>query len=152
MKIPEFYTKHVFLADDDEDDRMLFQEVIKELPYVVHLTIAEDGEQTLKILNQLTSPPELLFLDLNMPLKNGLECLQEIKQNKILKSLPVIIFSTSSYPSVINQTYEAGAHLYVRKPNDFLNFKKTIHHILSVNWKDNLSQPPREEFVLMLPV
>ena len=150
MKIPEFQTQYVFVADDDEDDRLLFQEVLKELPYIVHLTMASDGEQTIKTLNELLRLPDVLFLDLNMPIKNGFECLLELKQNKKLKTLPVIIFSTSSHPSAINQVYEAGAHLYIPKPNNFLNFKRSIHHVLSVNWKEGLSQPPREEFVLAL--
>jgi CheY-like chemotaxis protein len=150
MSIPEFYTQHVFITDDDEDDRLLFQEVVKELPYLVHLSMARDGEETIKILNQLHQLPDLLFLDLNMPIKNGLECLVDIKASKKLRSLPVIIFSTSIYPSAINQAYDAGAHLYIRKPNDFLSFKRSVQYVLSFNWKANLSQPPRAEFVLRL--
>lgn len=150
MSMPEFYTQHVFITDDDEDDRLLFQEVVKELPYLVHLSMARDGEEAITMLNQLQELPDLLFLDLNMPIKNGLDCLQEIKQSKKLKTLPVIIFSTSSYPRTINQTYDAGAHLYIRKPNDFLSFKRAIQYVLSVNWKEKFSPPPREEFVLTL--
>jgi CheY-like chemotaxis protein len=150
MSTPEFHTQHVFITDDDEDDRLLFQEVVKELPYLVHLSMARDGEEAITMLNQLQELPDVLFLDLNMPIKNGLDCLQEIKQSKKLKNLPVIIFSTSSYPRTINQTYDAGAHLYIRKPNDFLSFKRSIQYVLSVNWKEKFSPPPREEFVLTL--
>jgi CheY-like chemotaxis protein len=150
MSIPEFHTQHVFIADDDEDDRLLFQEVVKELPYIVHTTMARDGEETIDVLHQLSQLPDLLILDLNMPIKNGLECLREIKAHKKLKKLPVIIFSTSSYPKTINQAYDAGAHLYIRKPNDFMNFRRAIQHILSINWKEKFSPPPRSEFVLTL--
>ena len=105
----------------------------------------------LEAIEQLAlGPAALMVLDLNMPLKNGLECLQEIKQAPKLKGLPVIILSTSSYPSMINQVYDAGAHLYIRKPNDFLTFRKLIQHVLSINWKAELLRPPREEFVLTL--
>lgn len=150
MSIPEFHTQHVFIADDDEDDRLLFQEVIKELPYLVHLSVARDGEVALKVLNAMTDLPDVLFLDLNMPIKNGLECLQEIKESVRLKKLPVVIFSTSSYPSNINRVYDAGAHLYIRKPNDFLSFKRSLQYVFSINWRETFSQPPREEFVLTL--
>lgn len=150
MSIPEFHTQHVFIADDDEDDRFLFQEVIKELPYLVHLSVARDGEEALRALNDMPQLPDVLFLDLNMPIKNGLECLQEIKENIKLKRLPIVIFSTSSFPGNINKVYDAGAHLYIRKPNDFLSFRKVIHHVFSINWKENLAQPPRHEFVLKL--
>ena len=73
MNIPEFHTQHVFIADDDEDDRLFFQEVVTEMPYVIHLSMAKDGDETIKLLTQLTQLPDLLVLDLNMPLKNGLE-------------------------------------------------------------------------------
>ena len=150
MGVPEFQSQHIFIADDDEDDRFFFQEVVSEMPYVVHFSMARDGEETILKLQQSDQLPDLLFLDLNMPIKNGLECLQEIKASSRLQEIPVIIFSTSSYPSTINQAYDAGAHLYIRKPNDFLSFKRVMQYVLSVNWKDNLLRPPREEFLLRL--
>jgi CheY-like chemotaxis protein len=91
-----------------------------------------------------------MLLDLAMPVKDGFECLKEIKKSKKLKSLPVVIFSSSSFPGAINQVYQDGAHLYIRKPDDFLNFKRALHYVLAVNWKSDLSRPPREEFVLDL--
>lgn len=151
MKILQFHTQHVFFADDNEEDQLFIQEVVRELPYVVHLTIAKNGAQTMDTLNQLTKLPDLLFLNVNIAIKNGLECLQEIKRSEKLKSLPVIIFSSSSYPSVINEAYEAGAHLYIRKPSDLSNFKKIMEHVLSINWRRNFSPPPKEEFVLTMP-
>jgi CheY-like chemotaxis protein len=150
MDVPEFHTQHVFVTDDDDDDRLLFQEVLKELPYLIHLSMARDGDETIKSLRQFPQLPDILFLDLNMPLKNGLECLKEIKASKSLAPLPVIIFSTSSYPAAINQAYNEGAHLYIRKPNDFLSFKRSIQYVLSIDWKEKISPPPREEFVLTL--
>ena len=150
MNLPEFHTQHILVVDDDEDDRMFFEEVVKELPYLVHTTIARDGDEAIKTLLQLAALPDVIFLDLNMPLKNGLDCLNEIKQNQKIKSIPVIIFSTSSYPTMINQAYDAGAHLYIRKANNFLDFKKSIQYVLSINWKVNISRPPREEFVLRI--
>jgi len=150
MKIPEFHTQHVLIADDDEDDRLLFGEVIKELPYLVHLSTARDGEETLKLLNSMPQLPDLMFLDLNMPIINGLECLNKMKGNPKLMLLPVIIFSTSSFSGNINKVYELGAHLYIRKPNDFVTFKRAIHHVFSIDWRKPLAQPPRHEFVLTL--
>jgi CheY-like chemotaxis protein len=150
MRIPEFHTQHVFIADDDEDDRLLFQEVIKELPYLIHLTMARDGEETVKALLSMTPLPDVVFLDLNMPVKNGLECLEELKSDQKLKALPVVIFSTSSFPGNVNKVYDVGAHLYIRKPNDFLTFKRVIQHVFSINWKETIAQPPRHEFVITL--
>ena len=88
---------HILLADDDKDDCMLFKDALEELPLSTSLAIVHNGEQLMHFLNtQMATPPNVLFLDLNMPRKNGLECLTEIKLNKNLAQLPVIIFSTSS--------------------------------------------------------
>ncbi len=150
MKSLEFQTQHVLLADDDEDDQLLFQEAVRELPSLVHLSMARDGEETLTLLNSMTLLPDLLFLDLNMPILNGLECLHKIKSDPRLLTLPVVIFSTSSFPGNINRVYELGAHLYIRKPNDFTTFKRVIQHVFSINWRQTFAQPPRHEFVLSL--
>jgi len=150
MKLSEFQTQHVLLADDDEDDQLLFQEALRELPSLVHLSMARDGEETLALLNSMTILPDLLFLDLNMPILNGLECLHKIKSDPKLRALPVVIFSTSSFPGNINRVYELGAHLYIRKPNDFTTFKRVIQHVFSINWRQRFAQPPRHEFVLSL--
>jgi len=146
----DFLPHRIFLADDDEDDQLLFNDVLKELSSSIELTVARDGEHLMKLLNNLTDLPDILFLDLNMPLKNGFECLEEIKANKKFENLPIIIFSTSSQPSAVELVYQHGAHLYVRKPNDFTNLKKIIHYVLSVNWRNNLLQPSKEKFVLTI--
>lgn len=140
---------HVLLADDDDDDRLLFLDVLKELPTPVNLNVAANGEILMRMLD-ISVRPDLLFLDLNMPLKNGFECLEEIRSDKRLNDLPVIIFSTSSQPSAIDKVYKAGAQLYIRKPNDFTQLKKVINHVLVMDWDTRAFQPPREEFVLTI--
>jgi len=139
----------VLLADDDDDDRLLFLDVLKELQTPVNLSVAANGEILMGMLNNSTLP-DLVFLDLNMPLKNGFECLHEIRSEDRLQDLPVIIFSTSSQPSAIDQVYKAGAQLYIRKPNDFTQLKKVIDHVISIHWRKKSFQPPREEFVLSI--
>jgi DNA-binding NarL/FixJ family response regulator len=91
--------------------------------------------------------PDVLFLDLNMPLKNGMECLDEIRRDKKLKDLPVVIFSTSAHPGTVNRMYESGAHLYIRKPNDFNSLRKVIRLVLNRDWI-HPEKPPKEKFVL----
>src|SRR5688572_4208758 len=139
----------LLLADDDDDDKLLFLDVLKELQIPVRLSVANNGEALMQTLEE--SPlPDLLFLDLNMPLKNGFECLQEIRTDPRMEDLPVIIFSTSSQPSAIDQVYKNGAQLYIRKPNDFANLKKVINHVVSKNWEKETFRPTREEFVLAI--
>ncbi len=94
-----------------------------------------------------THLPDVLFLDLNMPLKNGFECLQEIKSEPGLKNIPVIIFSTTAQDNAIDETYRGGAQLYIQKPNDFRQLRELIEKILSVNWGNNMNRLPFEKYV-----
>lgn len=139
----------VLLADDDKDDCMFFKEALEELPITTHLTIVNDGEQLMKLLIKGTDHlPHVLFLDLNMPRKNGFECLTEIKLNKKLSQLFVIIFSTSSEQEIVNLLYEKGAQYYIRKPSEFTQIKRVIHQALTNISARNFEQPGKENFVL----
>jgi CheY-like chemotaxis protein len=122
---------HLLLADDDTDDCVLFKEALEELPISASLSIVNNGEQLIKRLTE--SPvflPDVIFLDLNMPRKNGFECLTEIKLNNALKHLPVIILSTSLDIASIQELYEKGAQYCIRKPNGFEKLKELIQHTL----------------------
>jgi CheY-like chemotaxis protein len=138
--------RNILLADDDDDDRLLFTDVVKEYSTGSNLTFAHNGEHLMTMLHS-GARPDVLFLDLNMPLKNGIECLEEIRSDEKLKHLPVVIFSTSSHPGTITQMYEIGAHLYVRKPNDFNALRRVISEVLKKNW-ERPSRPQIEDFVL----
>src|SRR5688572_7332475 len=127
----------ILLADDDKDDCFLFREALSELPIPTDLETVYDGEQLMDHLNENSEElPDVLFLDLNMPRKNGFECLSEIKHNDKLKSLPVIMFSTS-YPrdmhyenDIMKLLYKIGAKDYIRKPENFNLLKEVIQKIL----------------------
>jgi len=136
----------ILLADDDDDDRLLFTDVLREYSAGAELTFAFNGEHLMTLLRS-QELPDVLFLDLNMPLKNGIECLEEIRSDEKLKDLPVVIFSTSSHPGTISQMYEIGAHLYVRKPNDFNALRKAISEVLKKDWGHPM-RPQLEYFVL----
>lgn len=149
MSVSGYSTRHVVLADDDDDDKLLFQDVVKELGIAAKLSAASNGEALMEMLSE-GPPPDLLFLDLNMPLKNGFECLAEIRRDRRLDQMPVIIFSTSSQPSAIDRVYKGGAQLYIRKPNDFTQLKKVIRHVFDMTWEKRDFKKAREEFVLSL--
>ncbi len=92
---------NILLAEDDKDDCLLFQEALEELDLQTQLTFVHDGVQLMQLLTKNSNQIfDVLFLDLNMPCKNGYECLEEIKRSDELKSLPIIIFSTSYDQSV----------------------------------------------------
>jgi CheY-like chemotaxis protein len=127
----------VLLADDDRDDCFLFREALSELPFNTHLETVNDGEQLMTYLHKhVDTLPHVLFLDLNMPRKNGFECLSEIKHHDKLQALPVVMFSTS-YPrdmhyenDIMKLLYKIGAWDYIRKPENFNQLKEVISGIL----------------------
>ena len=140
---------NILLADDDIDDCLFFKEALGELILSTHLKTVNDGEQLMQLLaNETNVLPHVLFLDLNMPRKNGFECLTEIKLSKKLKQLPVIVFSTSFEQEVVNQLYKNGAQYFIRKPSEFSQFKNIIQLSLALITKENISQPTRNNFVI----
>lgn len=141
---------NILLADDDDDDCLFFKEALDELPMATQLTTVNDGNELMQLLNKTQALPHVLFLDLNMPLKNGYECLSEIKTNPILSTLPVIIFSTSFDKDSVYQLREYGAHYYIRKPGVFSELKTVIYSALSTIEKNNFLKPTQDKFVLSL--
>ncbi len=122
---------NILLADDDIDDRNFFKDALKALPLTTSLSTVNDGDELMNYLLANTEQlPHVLFLDINMPAKNGFECLEEIKQNKKLKDIPVVMFSTSSEQDKIKILFKTGADLYIHKPSNFAQLVQVIHHAL----------------------
>lgn len=122
---------NILLADDDKDDRFFFNEALKQLPIATRLTTVENGEKLMDLLSKNSEHlPDVLFLDLNMPRKNGNECLIEIKRNEKLKHLPVIIYSTSLHELVADELYKNGEDYYIKK-TDLSELKKVLHRFWS---------------------
>jgi len=138
--------KTILLADDDSDDREFFHDALKDVSAEILLRTAENGIEALNLLRAGADFPDLIFLDLNMPLKNGHECLHDIKGDEMLKHIPVIIFSTSLQPETANNVYNGGASLYVVKPNSFAALKELLRKVLAMNWKIS-SRPLKEHFI-----
>lgn len=141
---------NLLLADDDEDDCAFFKEALDELLLPVSLVTVNDGVQLMDFLSDKSAEtlPDILFLDLNMPRKNGFECLTEIKKIDKLQELAVIIFSTSLDMNIVDTMYEKGALYYIRKPGDFSKLKKVIGNALAITAKNNFKQPVKEHFIL----
>jgi len=144
--------RNIFLAEDDADDRLFFEDALKEMAIPSQLTISNNGLELMSNLETLTAhpPPDVIFLDLNMPFKNGLECLKEIRETSKLKDIPVVIFSTTKNESTIAKTYSLGANCYCCKPNSHQLLIKTIESVLALDlWKQN-QRLPRDKFVLTI--
>ncbi len=142
---------NIILADDDADDRMLFEEAIDEIEINTNLSLFNDGKALMDYLLQPNNTlPEIIFLDLNMPIKDGLECLTEIRQSETLRNLCVAIYSTSSSEKDIEETFVKGANIYINKPNSFKALKKAVERVLKLNWQYHTSALNRDNFLLRL--
>ncbi|MCF0059069.1 response regulator [Dyadobacter sp. CY356] len=122
---------NIFLADDDEDDTFLFQEALEQLPLSSSLVTAENGLELMKKLKSSEIVPDMIFLDMNMPVKNGLECLSELRATDVFRETPVIILSTSVAGYLLESAYSAGANLYVQKPTSFSSLISILEKCLS---------------------
>ena len=122
----------ILLADDDESDRLLFKDAFKELKIKTIVHTVNNGTQLMDHLakNDIALP-HLIFLDLNMPHKNGLECLKEIRSNKKFKEISIAIYSTSSSEHDIEETFRNGANVYIKKPSDFGILKQLLVKVVS---------------------
>lgn len=127
----------VLLADDDADDRMLFEDAVSEIHLNVDLQMVGDGEELMRYL--LTSAvilPEIVFLDLNMPRKNGFQCLEEIRNNKMLRDIFVIIYSTTARQKEVDEVFIKGANLFIKKPNSYTELKSILAQVFEINLRE----------------
>ena len=124
-------TLKILLADDDEGDRLLFTDALKELKTKTIVHTVNDGVELMEYLaNNNNNLPQLLFLDLNMPRKNGLECLKEIRSNRKLAEIAIAIYSTSLAEKDIEETFINGANVYINKPNSFDGIKQALNTVV----------------------
>ncbi|MCW3101663.1 MAG: response regulator rcp1 [Bacteroidetes bacterium] len=139
---------HFLLADDDKDDRSFFEMVLSALAPEVKLTTVQDGEELMEFLLKNSSRlPDVLFLDINMPRKNGAECLQEIMQNEMLKALPVIMYSTSLHPEVAEQFHKDGAWYYIQK-GDLNELERYLKKVLKLFSRGKMVYPGKDAFII----
>lgn len=124
----------IFYTDDDEDDQNFFLAAAAGISNSLKVTTLDDGDDLIHLLGNPPPLPDIIFLDLNMPRKNGFDVLKEIKQSVHTKNFPVIIFSTSDDLVSITKSRQLGASMYMRKPSSINNMKKVISHALSIQW------------------
>ena len=142
---------HILLADDDENDRLLFQEVFSGLKIKTIVHTVNNGIQLMEWLNgKNIRLPDLIFLDLNMPRKNGLECLKEIKSNDKLNDIFIAIYSTSENEKDIEETFRNGANVFITKPNNFNMLKQVLETAVMKTFQYQDQSMKRENFLLRI--
>lgn len=140
----------ICLVDDDNDDRETFRDAFNELHSDNELKTFNNGLEALDYLNATEDVPDILFLDLNMPIMGGLEMLEEIRKNGRYKHLSVAIYSTSSAESDIEQTLAAGANIYIIKPASFQTLVDTLKKVIKINWQYHASELSKDTFVFVI--
>ncbi len=133
-------TLQVCIVDDDEDDRFIFTQALRETGIPITVSQAANGLELLDLLKKNSEKPYIIFLDINMPLLDGLKTLERIRSIESYKETKIIIFSTSENPDSIRLAYQLGAQLYLKKPDHYSVYILLLESLLagSVN---NLAVP-----------
>jgi len=142
---------NIIFTDDDIDDCNMFADALTEVGINHSLDLFHDGKDLLAHLNKEdTKVPDILFLDLNMPFTNGLDSLKQIRSNKRYRDLTIAIYSTSSSEKDQEETFIAGANVYIRKPNEFSTLKRVLKEVLEINWQYYSSNLNKDTFFLTI--
>jgi len=137
----------ILLVDDDEGDVLLTKRALKNGRIFNSLSAAKDGVEAMAFLRQegeyADAPrPDLILLDLNMPRMDGRETLAQIKQDKNLRSIPVVVLTTSDSEQDVLQSYDLQASCYITKPGDLEQFTNVVRAIKDF-WFSVVKLPPR---------
>ena len=142
---------HILLAEDDKSDRLLFIEAFSELEIKTVVNTVNNGVELMEWLHTESNRlPHLLFLDLNMPRKSGIECLKEIRNDQRLKDLSVAIYSTSDNQKDMDETFRNGANVYITKPNNFQKLKSVLEKAVMTAYQYQDESMKRENFILRI--
>jgi CheY-like chemotaxis protein len=132
------------LADDDVDDKTLFCEALAEIDPGIVCHTAADGKEALEILSEKEARrPDIIFLDINMPIMDGWQCLGKLKADANHRNIPVIMYSTSSYQRDIDLALESGAFCFFTKPSDYRELR-SILKLIATHPVNSLSEVMRE--------
>ena len=126
--------KRILLVEDDLDDQLIFTDAIAELDVDLECVVANNGFEAFNQLNTMEAAPSIIFLDLNMPVMNGFEFLENMNNLNHLKDIPVVIFSTSSSPVDQKRSTELGAKMFFTKTPDFRFLKKKLQELLETDF------------------
>ena len=130
---------------------MFFADALQEIDLKTDLTEFHNGQELLDYLTEsCTEFPQLIFLDLNMPVMDGFECLKKIRSNPKFEDLVVAIYSTSSSERDIEETFVNGANIYINKPNKFEELKKTIAQVVKRNWQYEENEMDKGNFLFRI--
>ena len=126
---------NLFLAEDDDEDIKFFTDIITDISPDIQISVAKNGIELMSLLETEKLLPDFIFLDLNMPIKTGFECLKEIRSSEKWKAIKIVILTTSSQREQVKEVYKMGADLYLQKPNSYSTFRDTLSKCLQMDWE-----------------
>lgn len=126
------HLQRIVLVDDDQDDCELFGDALHEFDRSLKLFCLTDNERLAAFLEE--NAPQLIFLDVNMPRKNGYECLSEIRSLPQFNEIPVVMYSNTGRAEDINRAYKDGANLFLRKPSTFRDLVNALRQVTAKDW------------------
>jgi CheY-like chemotaxis protein len=138
---------NILIADDDKDDALMLAEALQDILPSCNCITVPDGIAALRFIKTNVAP-ELVFLDLNMPLKNGINCLKDIYNLNLLPNTPIVIYSTSKNIKDINDSYEYGASFYIVKPASYVELTRLIKRAITILGKPKHERADKSNFVL----
>ncbi|WP_417942299.1 response regulator [Flavobacterium sp. RS13.1] len=139
----------IILAEDDNDDQELFMDAVDATNVPAEIITVGNGEELVNILkDDSETKPDIIFIDINMPVKGGKEALAEIKNDKELKDIPAVMLSTSNSQKDIEDTLNKGADLYIQKPSSFKGFILVLKKVFVLYWTKALINPLKNMFFI----
>ncbi|RYZ47970.1 MAG: response regulator [Sphingobacteriales bacterium] len=138
--------KDILLAEDDRDDVMIFELAIDKLNIAHQLRHAENGEVLFDLLEERV--PDILFLDIMMPCRDGAACVLEIRKNRNYDGLPVIMYTSLTGNPTVETCFRNGANLFLEKTNTVADLVEKLRKVFSIDWKNYMHYPPLNQFVL----
>ena len=136
----------ILLAEDDIDDVLSFELAMKEMSFSFILRNADNGDLLFVLLKERI--PDILFLDILMPCKDGVACIIEIRKNKDYNHMPVIMYTAMNSEEYIEESFKNGANFYLLKSNSIHELTENLKKIFTVDWKNLMYYPPKQQFVL----
>jgi len=139
---------HIILAEDDKDDQLFFKSAFKDLKLDYSLSICNDGIELMDYLNANSETPHIIFLDLSMPGKNGLECLKEIRANVKYRDSAIAIYTSLASSENHEESFIRGANIFIKKPRELSELKKILLEVIYINWQYVSDGLNKENFMI----
>lgn len=138
--------KDILLAEDDNDDVVLFEMAMKKLQIPYLLRVAGTGDLLFVLLKERM--PQILFMDIQMPCKDGVACILELRKNRAYDALPVIMYTSNTSKKHIEACFRGGANLFMGKTDTFGALTDKLRKIFAIDWSNYLHYPSAGDFVI----